>query len=115
MDAPVWSNDILYLREAIVILIITILIIAITFSISRKEDHRRAGRLAAGDTRTCSSDRAAPAMRAQSVNSRHAEPLAGDGAINTLPGDDVRQFTSAGTAIQQGNGHVNNTNSTRYT
>jgi cbb3-type cytochrome oxidase subunit 3 len=49
MDAPVWSNDVQYFWEFVATIIITALMIAITFYISRKADRERAARKAACD------------------------------------------------------------------
>jgi hypothetical protein len=48
MDAPVWSNDLLYLGEMILTLAVTTAIIVVCFYFSRREDRRRAARLAHG-------------------------------------------------------------------
>jgi preprotein translocase subunit YajC len=56
MDAPIWSNDALYLREMIVILSLTAIITFACFYISKRSDRRRQQRLSqaasiqAGDT-----------------------------------------------------------------
>ena len=47
MDAPVWSNDLLYLKEMIVIMLITIAVTWWAFYVSKRSDRRRALRLAA--------------------------------------------------------------------
>ncbi len=47
MDAPVWSNDLLYLKETIVIMLITVAITWWAFYVSKRSDRRRAMRLAA--------------------------------------------------------------------
>jgi hypothetical protein len=48
MDAPVWSNDLLYLREMIVIMIITVALTWGCFYLSKRADRRRAERVAHG-------------------------------------------------------------------
>jgi hypothetical protein len=48
MDSPVWSNDILYLKEMILTIVVTVAIIVVCFYLSRRADHRRADRLAHG-------------------------------------------------------------------
>ncbi len=51
MDAPIWSNDLLYLRELIIIMTITVVMIGVCFYFSKRADGRRALRAAhaAGD------------------------------------------------------------------
>lgn len=46
MDSPIWSNDLLYVQELIVITIVTVAITAYCFMVSRRADRRRAARLA---------------------------------------------------------------------
>ncbi len=46
MDAPIWSNDLLYLKEMIAIFIITAVITVYCFRVSRKSDRQRALRMA---------------------------------------------------------------------
>ncbi len=48
MDAPVWSNDLLYLREMILTIAITVGMTWLCFYISRKADRKRAARIAQG-------------------------------------------------------------------
>jgi hypothetical protein len=48
MDAPVWSNDLLYLKEMIYTIIITVGMIWVCFYFTRKADRRRAARVAHG-------------------------------------------------------------------
>lgn len=62
MDAPVWSNDLLYLREMIYTIIVTVGMIWICFYFSRKSDRRRAARVAKGlpPTRSLSATKHGP-------------------------------------------------------
>ncbi|MBA3826164.1 MAG: hypothetical protein H0X24_19975 [Ktedonobacterales bacterium] len=48
MDSPVWSNDILYLKEMIATISVTIAITIGCFYLSRRADRKRADRLAHG-------------------------------------------------------------------
>ncbi len=60
MDAPVWNNDLLYLKESILTLVVTAILIGVCFYYSRRSDRRRALRLQRqGD----SAARPAPASR----------------------------------------------------
>jgi hypothetical protein len=52
MDNPSWSNDILYLQQVIIVLIVTVIITAICFYISKRADKRRALRLSHADNST---------------------------------------------------------------
>jgi hypothetical protein len=45
MDAPIWNNDILYLKEMIVILIMTVLITVCCFYLSKRDDRRHLAHL----------------------------------------------------------------------
>ena len=46
MYSPVWSNDLLYLKECIIITILTIIITAVCFYISKRDDRKRSLRIA---------------------------------------------------------------------
>jgi|GEM_PF-5081054 len=46
MDNPIWAKDLFYIREMIVIMIITVAMITICFYYSNKAERRRAIRLA---------------------------------------------------------------------
>ena len=48
MDSPVWSNDILYLKEMVATITVTVGITLWCFYLSRRADRRRADRLAHG-------------------------------------------------------------------
>jgi hypothetical protein len=48
MDNPVWSNDILYLKEMLITIAASILITIGCFRVSRRADRKRADRLAHG-------------------------------------------------------------------
>jgi hypothetical protein len=48
MDAPVWSNDLLYLKEMVLTMVITAGLTWLCFYYSRKADRRRAARVAHG-------------------------------------------------------------------
>jgi hypothetical protein len=48
VDAPVWSNDLLYLREMILTIAVTAALTWYCFYISRKADRKRAARIAQG-------------------------------------------------------------------
>jgi hypothetical protein len=48
MDAPVWSNDLLYLKEMILTSVVTAAIIYGCFYLSRRADRRRTDRVAHG-------------------------------------------------------------------
>lgn len=46
MDAPIWSNDLLYLGQMIITISITVALTAGCFYLSKRADRRRALRLA---------------------------------------------------------------------
>jgi hypothetical protein len=46
MDSPVWSNDLLYVKELIIILIISVAMIAVCFRVSKRDDRRHMTRAA---------------------------------------------------------------------
>ena len=46
MDAPIWSNDLLYVRELIIIMTITAIMIGVCFYFSKRDDRKRAVRAA---------------------------------------------------------------------
>ena len=48
MDAPVWTNDLLYLKEMIATIIVTVALTLGCFYLSRRADRKRADRLAHG-------------------------------------------------------------------
>ncbi len=48
MDSPVWSNDILYLKEMVATITVTVAITLGCFYLSRRADRKRADRLAHG-------------------------------------------------------------------
>ena len=48
MDAPVWSNDLLYLKLMILTIAITVVVTAFCMYISSRADKRRAARIAHG-------------------------------------------------------------------
>ncbi len=48
MDAPVWTNDLLYLKEMILTMVVTTGVTLLCFYYSRKADRKRAARLAHG-------------------------------------------------------------------
>lgn len=60
MDAPVWSNDLLYLRLMIVTIVITVALTAFCFYLSSRADRRRATRIAQGLPPTKSSTHIPP-------------------------------------------------------
>lgn len=64
MDAPVWSNDILYFWEFVATIMITLLMVGVCFYISRNADHRRAARKSAiSDQPAAASDHSQPMRR----------------------------------------------------
>lgn len=46
MDAPVWTNDLVYLDQMVITILITIAIIGFCFYISKRADRRRDLRVA---------------------------------------------------------------------
>lgn len=61
MDAPVWSNDLVYLKETVIIMIVTVLMIAVCFYFTQRAERKRSYRLARAraQTPTASEERAA--------------------------------------------------------
>jgi Flp pilus assembly protein TadB len=46
MDAPIWSNDLLYVRELLIIMTISAVMIGVCFYFSKRNDRKRALRTA---------------------------------------------------------------------
>ena len=46
MDSPIWSNDLLYVKELIIIIIISVAMIVICTYVSKRDDRKRALRTA---------------------------------------------------------------------
>jgi hypothetical protein len=73
MDAPIWSNDLLYVRELIIIMTITAIMIGVCFYFSKRDDRKRslraahAATLQAGDGE---SEQPAPAATPQQGDKR---------------------------------------------